>query len=44
MRQQKVDAAFIQLDVVGRRRKRKPFRGLLPLVNKRFTCSFEWNV
>ena len=44
MRQQKIHAAFIQLGIIGLRRKRKPFGGLLLLVNEGFACSFEWNI
>jgi hypothetical protein len=42
--EQKIHPAFIQLGIVGLRRKRKPFGGLLPLMNERFARSFEWNI
>src|SRR5208282_4964259 len=44
MCQQKIHAAFIQLGIVGLRRKRKPLGGLLPLMNEGFACVFEWNI
>src|SRR4029077_12779142 len=44
VRQQKIHTSLEELGVVGCCRQRKPFRGLLPLMDKRFACSLEWNV